>query len=69
MHREVAATYLAAPTWLGCRTTTVVADLAAAPRTDRFAISLRPAQAPEDVLGVTVDIRITWPGLSERAAA
>ena len=68
-HREIGATGLAAPARLIVRAATIIADLAAAMRTDRLAVGLRPAQAQEHVLRAASDIRMTLPGLSERAAA
>jgi hypothetical protein len=49
--------------------TDMPADLAAAIWADRLAVRLGPAQAQEHVSAPRSDIRITFAGLSERAAA
>jgi hypothetical protein len=53
-YREIRATRFASPARLAVRAPTVVTNQAAAVRTDRFAVGLRPAQAKEHVLGATV---------------
>jgi hypothetical protein len=45
---------LVAEQGLGAATAEIVPDLATAARTDRLAVSLRPAQTQEDILGAAV---------------